>query len=652
MSYPLPPEEALGGEYLPIGLYRSSLSGKILAANAAFVEMLGYDGEDELLALNVLDVYVDPEDRRELLEKLVQRGVVRGFEVQLRRRDGRTIWAELHLATTGPAGAAVRIEGAALDITQRKLAESALWESDQRLELVVNQVPAVLWSTDQDLRFTLSVGAGLAGLGLRPNEVVGTTLYEFFGTEDKDDKQIAAHLAALGGETVRFDTTWANRSFQVRVEPLRDQEGQIVGTTGVAEDVSDVKRAQDSYQSLVERVRVVVWRGNPETLEFTFVAPQAAELLGYPAEHWVEQSSFWVEHLHPQDRDRIVRACRAATREARSHEMEYRLRAKDGRWVWVRDMVDPVVENGRVVENVGVLIDISVPRRAERLRRALLKVSQRAHEVGDLPSLCAALHEIVGEHMPARNFYIALHDEATGELSFPYFRDEKDPTVPSGPAGRGLTAWVLRHGEPLLATPEEFRRLEQAGEVESVGAASVDWLGVPLVSREQVVGVLAVQSYSEDVRFGPEERDLLVFISDHVARAIERERSRADIDQTASMLRSILEATADGILVVDVVGKVVTYNQRFADLWRIPQQLLDQGDDDELLAFVLDQLEEPEAFLQKVRELYARPEAVSEDVLLFGDGRRVARHSRPQLLDGKPVGRVWSFREISDAPSS
>ena len=113
-----------------------------------------------------------------------------------------------------------------------------------------------------------------------------------------------------------------------------------------------------------------------------------------------------------------------------------------------------------------------------------------------------------------------------------------------------------------------------------------------------------------------------------------------------SILRATLEATADGILVVDMSGHVLVCNERFVSMWSIPPALIEKQLDKPLLDYVVDQLEDPSGFLRAVRELY-RSEMESQDILNFKDGRVVERWSRPQRIDGVMVGRVWGFHDVT-----
>ncbi len=140
----------------------------------------------------------------------------------------------------------------------------------------------------------------------------------------------------------------------------------------------------------------------------------------------------------------------------------------------------------------------------------------------------------------------------------------------------------------------------------------------------------------------------LSILTGGLAWALAQKRRNADaLKNSLSLLHATLDASNEGVLVVDMKGKVSGFNRRFADLWEVPRSLIEQRDDAALLAFVLDQLREPDAFLQRVQELYATPAAESFEVIEFRDGRVFERRSRPHELDGTIIGRVWTFSDIT-----
>ena len=183
----------------------------------------------------------------------------------------------------------------------------------------------------------------------------------------------------------------------------------------------------------------------------------------------------------------------------------------------------------RVAERTTALeAEIRERQRAEQLQSALYRITalaSRFNPEDDEQKFYAEAHAIVGEMLDASNFYIALYDERIDELSFPYSIDEKQPVRENRRAGRGMTEYVLHHGEPLLATTSTLEGLEAAGSVVRRDARSLWWLGVPMRVSDQPVGVIAVQSYRQDVLYTYADLELLGFVAAHIATAIARRRA-------------------------------------------------------------------------------------------------------------------------------
>ncbi|MEI6090191.1 MAG: ATP-binding protein [bacterium] len=134
-----------------------------------------------------------------------------------------------------------------------------------------------------------------------------------------------------------------------------------------------------------------------------------------------------------------------------------------------------------------------------------------------------------------------------------------------------------------------------------------------------------------------------------IARDItERKQAEEALSLSLSMLNASLESTADGILVVDKAGKISLYNKKFADTWHIPKELLDMNDDRVLLDYVINQIIDPDEFIKNVEALYQHPEKSSIDQFSLIDGRIFERYSQPQRIAEEIVGRVWSFRDITE----
>lgn len=187
----------------------------------------------------------------------------------------------------------------------------------------------------------------------------------------------------------------------------------------------------------------------------------------------------------------------------------------------------------------AIVSDITERKKDENIREALYQISEAAFTASDMNSLYKKIHDAVGTLMPAENFYIAIYDEKTDMISFPYMVDEFDPPYPPKKAGKGLTEYILRKGEATLVDEKLDLALRDAGEVEMIGTPTLIWLGVPLKVGGKTIGVIVVQDYHNADTYGEEEKQILVFVAEQIAQVIERKRNTEAIKKFSEELKEL-----------------------------------------------------------------------------------------------------------------
>ena len=332
-----------------------------------------------------------------------------------------------------------------------------------------------------------------------------------------------------------------------------------------------------------------------------YASPQIEEILGHSAQEFLDDPGLWARLLHPDDRDWVLAAEERAmvVTDERSYA-EYRLLAKDGRVVWVLDDVTLQSDAGGSVQH-GLLFDITQRKVAELLIEEQADVLERIAVGESLDETLRALAEALVRVTGATSSAVSL---VRGRATYVAGSPVRDALHP------GIRVPFRGNDGTVLGDLVVYGAAGDAPELDAE-TLSLGWA--------QRLAALAVD------RAGQAEREARSF----------------------SLLAATIESTADGILVVDGSGRIVSSNQKFRDMWAIPPALIETGDDDALLHNVMDQLEDRDAFIFEVRRLYAHPELSSVDELAFKDGRIFERVSQPQLLDGRAVGRVWSFRDVT-----
>ncbi len=310
-----------------------------------------------------------------------------------------------------------------------------------------------------------------------------------------------------------------------------------------------IRSSESRFRDVVSVSADYIWETNLDW-QYTYLSERVKDVLGYTPE---EMLGFSADQLaDPKETVRVTELLlQGIENSGQAIDIEKMLRAKDGHSIYIATSAVPVLDaNGNRTGYRGMDKDITQRKFAESVQEAIRTISEAALVAPDITTLMRSIQQSIETLMPADNFYVATYDDKTDIMSFPYYIDEHDEPLPPASLGKNLTSFVLRSGKPLLATPEIYALMIKNGDVEGSGTIGIDWLGVPLRSGEHVIGVLAIQTYQQNVRLTNRDRDTLAFVANQVAVAIERKQSELE-------LRALFTSMTDVIIVYDNEGRYV-----------------------------------------------------------------------------------------------
>ncbi|MET0963126.1 MAG: diguanylate cyclase [Noviherbaspirillum sp.] len=352
---------------------------------------------------------------------------------------------------------------------------------------------------------------------------------------------------------------------------------------------------------------------------FVYVSAASERIFGYLPEELIGRNM--IELVAPEDRERTLQAAGKIMAGDLQFHFENRYLHKNGQLVHI-------MWTARWSEKeqlrIAVARDITERKHAESMQAALYEISEAMHGAKGLPDLCAKIHRIIDALLPARNFYVGLHESASGGLDFPYQAEEGEPPAPLTPACATLYAELIRTGQPLLLTPETLSAFPE--EVQAIiGCNTQCWLAVPLKSQKGVVGAVFLKSYLAQARYTERHKELLRYVSAQIANAVER-----------MQLHARLQYSSQYDALTDLPNRALFYDRLEIALARVRRS----GERMSLLYLDLDKF-------KQVNDQYGH---ATGDALLREVGRRLKRCMR----DSDTVARIGGdeFAVLLENPRS
>ncbi|MFI5165347.1 MAG: PAS domain S-box protein [Thermoanaerobaculales bacterium] len=448
------------------------------------------------------------------------------------------------------------------------LARSA--KIEESLELLKHSIDivsdAAFW-TAPDGRFVYVNEAACKSVGYARDELLHMRVSDI-NPKAHPERWAEVWEALRTSKAVRLESVHRRKDgseFPVEILSTFVTFGERDYSCGFARDITERTQAEETLRASEAQLRALFAAINDVILvldgegRYVSIAPTNPALLYRPAEELIGKR---MDEVFPPEQAEFFRAhVRRALESRQSVSLEYSLPI-GGREVFFSATLSPMLADQVVL----VARDITEQRRLRYEQAAMYEISEATQATGSLEELFRSIHAIIGRLMAAENFYIALYDPATNLLSFPYFVDEVDEAPAPFPLGLGMTSYVVRSGQSLLATPEVLTELETRGEIESLGSPSIDWLGAPLKVHDRVIGVLAVQSYAGNVRYGEADKEVLTYVSTQVAQAIERKQAEDAFREDEERFHGAFDGAATGMALVGPDGRWLKVNRALCEI--------------------------------------------------------------------------------------
>ncbi|HAH25232.1 MAG TPA: hypothetical protein DCL77_16000 [Prolixibacteraceae bacterium] len=560
------------------------------------------------------------------LKNLIEENLPYDVEFKIKAQDTGEI-KDIHSLATFDRDKRI-LFGSIQDITERKQLEDRLHESEQYYRTMVETSPDAIVILDTLGQLQFASQRAFEIFFLPSDNPLGSSIFQWIAPEMKE-LTLQRFSAILSGKInpelyeykiIRNDNSvvWT----EIRGSRLQDAEGEDKGIFLICRDVTERKHADDALQQAHEELKNLhdtldeaIFSFDPVNQKMLIVSKAHETIFGCPVSEFFKNPDLWYELVIPEDKY-IIDDGFSVLYQGNNLQHEYRIIRPDGQLRWISSRMQPTLDKeGKLIQVNGIANDITEQKRAEEENRESAEKFRMVFENvfdgiviydEDNDPFKRKLIDCNEQyaHMAGRSRQELLEMGHTYALQISLDDSSNSNRINSlarKKAFQGTYSWIRPDGKDNV----------------------IEYIGVPII--------WGGKSFSIGI-----DRDITV-----------HRRAEEEVKKSLSLLTATLNSTTDGILVVDKKGKITHFNEKFVELWQIPQSMHSTWNENIERSTILNQLKDPESFLNKVKEMYIHEEESSFDTLEFKDGRTIERYSQPQISEGKSVGRVWNFRDIT-----
>ncbi len=534
-----------------------------LEVNDAAVKTYGYT-RDELLRMRITDIR--PQEDVPRLVKVSSEAKQRPKQVaregcwRHRRKNGEVFEVEVttqRILFRGKDAVLAVIQ----DMTAHAVAERQISERTAFLRALTENNPSAIVAIDLGRRVQMCNPAFEHLFGYELGDIRGRTLESLVAVpgHEAETVMLVQDIARDGSICLAAKRRRRDGSIiDVRITgvPLV-VNGEPQGFFGIYEDITERSRAASAQQIAEERYKRIFenaiegfFESTPQG-KFLTVNPAMARIAGYssPAEMIAEIYDIGQQlYVDPSIRDEVKRQLEE---KGELNGFECQMPRKDGSIIWISMNVRALRDtSGKIVSHDGTAEDVTERKVAELRRQVSTEIIHAIGATDNLDDLLGMVYDAISKALDADNCFVALRD-AAGTFTFPLFRDKFDPQPEPQELGRGCASYVLRTGEAQLISPHRMQELVAQGEVDLQGTPSRSWLGVPLRTPTETIGVLVVQSYDRENAYTGHDVEFLSSVGGQIAFAIERKRAEALLRESEARLRVLMEQLPAVVWTVD-----------------------------------------------------------------------------------------------------